>query len=115
MNTGKPAFWLVRMLDGIATPAGATRILRALLAVGLVLVAIGWLIPHHDTHDGAGIGGLAARIPGFYGIFGLVICILLVLAAKAMRRVLMRPEEYYAPYGIDSERTGRDDAGEDAP
>ena len=32
---------------------------------------------------------------GFYGIYGFVACVGLVLAAKVMRRVLMRPEDYY--------------------
>ena len=32
---------------------------------------------------------------GFYAIFGFVMCVLLVLAAKLMRVFLMRDEEYY--------------------
>ena len=32
---------------------------------------------------------------GFYGIYGFVACVLLVLAAKQMRKFLMREEDYY--------------------
>ena len=32
---------------------------------------------------------------GFYGLFGFVACVALVLVAKQLRRVLMRPEDYY--------------------
>lgn len=32
---------------------------------------------------------------GFYGIYGFVACVFLVLAARALRRVLIRPEDYY--------------------
>jgi predicted membrane metal-binding protein len=32
---------------------------------------------------------------GFHGVFGFVACVGLVLAAKALRRILMRPENYY--------------------
>ena len=32
---------------------------------------------------------------GFHGLYGLVACVALVLAAKALRRVLKRPENYY--------------------
>lgn len=32
---------------------------------------------------------------GFYGIYGFVGCVGLVLAAKEMRRIVMRPEDYY--------------------
>lgn len=32
---------------------------------------------------------------GFYGIFGFVACVGLVLAAKELRKILMRDEHYY--------------------
>jgi hypothetical protein len=32
---------------------------------------------------------------GFYGWFGFIACVTLVLVAKQLRRVLMRPEDYY--------------------
>ena len=32
---------------------------------------------------------------GFYAIFGFVVCVALVLAAKWLRTLLMRPEDYY--------------------
>ncbi|MEM7776158.1 MAG: hypothetical protein AAF732_11165 [Pseudomonadota bacterium] len=32
---------------------------------------------------------------GFYAIYGFVGCVGLVLAAKELRRLLMRPEDYY--------------------
>ncbi len=40
---------------------------------------------------------------GFYGWYGFIMCALLVVCAKAMRRVLMRDETYYAPYDVESE------------
>ena len=32
---------------------------------------------------------------GFYALFGFVACVLLVLLAKQLRKLLMRPEDYY--------------------
>lgn len=32
---------------------------------------------------------------GFHGLYGFVACVALVLAAKALRVVLHRPEDYY--------------------
>ena len=32
---------------------------------------------------------------GFYGFYGFVACVTLVLAAKGLRRILMRSEDYY--------------------
>ena len=35
------------------------------------------------------------KLFGFYGFFGFIGCVGLVLGAKALRKVLMRPEDYY--------------------
>jgi hypothetical protein len=32
---------------------------------------------------------------GFYGFYGFVSCVALVLIAKELRRILMRPDDYY--------------------
>ena len=32
---------------------------------------------------------------GFYGFFGFIACVALVLAAKELRRLVMRREDYY--------------------
>jgi hypothetical protein len=32
---------------------------------------------------------------GFYGVYGFFVCVGLVLAAKWLRTILMRPEDYY--------------------
>ncbi len=37
----------------------------------------------------------AEQLPGFYPIFGFVACVVLVLIAKEMRKLLMRGEDYY--------------------
>lgn len=41
--------------------------------------------PHFDVEN----------LFGFYGIYGFFVCIALVLLAKALRVILMRPEDYY--------------------
>ena len=33
--------------------------------------------------------------PGFYAVYGFVACVLLVLTATQLRKVLMREEDYY--------------------
>jgi hypothetical protein len=42
-------------------------------------------------HAEAGFDGLF----GFYGVYGFVACVSLVLAAKVLRKLVMRPEDYY--------------------
>ena len=40
---------------------------------------------------------------GFYSFYGFIMCAALVVAARAMRVVLMRSESYYAPQDVESE------------
>ena len=35
------------------------------------------------------------NLPGFYGLYGFGACVLLVLIAKELRKILMRGEDYY--------------------
>ena len=43
---------------------------------------------------------------GFYGLFGFVACVGLVLAAKELRKLLKRGEDYYGPDGGDGGSDG---------
>lgn len=42
-------------------------------------------------------------VPGFYAIYGFIMCAALVVCARAMRTFLMRDETYYAPKDVESE------------
>ena len=53
-----------------------------------VLFLIDFLVPKHGAFS-------IEHYFGFYGIFGFVACVALVLIAKELRKVLMRPEDYY--------------------
>ena len=37
----------------------------------------------------------AEQLPGFYGLYGFVACVVLVLLAKLLRKLVMRKEDYY--------------------
>ncbi|MGO4916915.1 hypothetical protein [Pseudogemmobacter sp. W21_MBD1_M6] len=43
------------------------------------------------------------RVPGFYALYGFFMCAALVICAKALRVLLKRPEDFYAPHDIESE------------
>jgi hypothetical protein len=61
---------------------------RAAWVIGVfLLLADLWI----HRHEGFGF----AELFGFHGVYGFVACVALVLAAKGLRRVLMRPEDYY--------------------
>ena len=43
------------------------------------------------------------EFPGFYALYGFIMCAALVICAKGMRVILKRPEDYYAPKDVESE------------
>ena len=43
------------------------------------------------------------NLPGFYGIYGFVMFTGLILAAKALRVLIKRPEDFYGDKAVDSE------------
>ena len=42
-------------------------------------------------------------LPGFYALYGFVMCAALVICARGMRVLLMRREDYYAPKDVEAE------------
>jgi len=68
--------------------ANVTKLYRGLWALGILLILGDLALHKHEAFD-------FAAFFGFYGFYGFVACVALVLTAKAMRRVLMRGEDYY--------------------
>ena len=68
---------------------------------GLIAIDVLWLAAdfvHHKHSEWSGLEGSLHEFDawvGFFPVYGFVGAFLLVLAAKQMRRVLMRPEDYY--------------------
>jgi hypothetical protein len=69
-------------------PANVTKLVRVFYVVCAVLIAIDVFVPKHGPFA-------IEHYFGFYGFFGFLACVALVLIAKQLRRVLMRPEDYY--------------------
>ena len=67
---------------------GQKRLRRAFYAACALLLALDLAIHRHAEHPWEGAFG-------FHAGYGFAACVLLVLAAKRMRLVLMRPEGYY--------------------
>ncbi|MSO99425.1 MAG: hypothetical protein EXR11_14630 [Rhodospirillaceae bacterium] len=72
----------------IDKPRNVLRIVRGLCVLGAVLFFTDAL---YEKHPHFSMDGWF----GFYAIFGFVVCVSLVLLAKWLRTVLMRPEDYY--------------------
>lgn len=77
-------------------PATVTWIVRALLAASALTVLADFFYDKHVDYE-------FQAIPGFDAIYGFVACVFLVLAAKQLRRLLMRSEDYYDQEEHDQE------------
>jgi hypothetical protein len=69
-------------------PRNVNRLVYGFYVVCALLLAIDVFVPKHGPFP-------IEHIYGFYGVFGFVACVALVLIAKQLRRVVMRPENYY--------------------
>ena len=69
------------------------KVFYALIAIDVLWLAADFLYKKKAEFEA--LGGWADGGIGFYPVYGFVGAFLLVLAAKQMRRVLMRPEDYY--------------------
>lgn len=81
MQSDGKTYWLDRKEN-------VRKVYLAVWAACIILVALDPLVHKHASF------GFDAWF-GFHGWYGFVACVGLVLAAKALRRVLMRPEDYY--------------------
>jgi len=80
MQNGRQ-YWLDRKEN-------VTTVYRAVWGIGALLLLAELFLHRHEEF------GFAAWFT-FYALFGFVACVTLVLTAKALRRILKRPEDYY--------------------
>ncbi len=69
-------------------PGNVAKVLRILYILCAALFALDFVV-HRHIETGF------ERLPAFYAIYGFIACVLLVLIAKEMRKVVMRSEDYY--------------------
>jgi len=81
MNRDEKNYWLDK-------PANVTKLYRSLWGFGIALLLLDVVVHRHAE---TGIDGLF----GYYGFYGFLACVALVLAAKLLRRAVMRAEDYY--------------------
>jgi hypothetical protein len=68
--------------------ANVDRLVRGFYAVCALLLLLDLFVPRHGAFA-------IEHLFGFYAFFGFAACVTLVLVAKQLRGVLMRPEDYY--------------------
>ncbi len=69
-------------------PSNIQWMLRVFYSICAFLVIIDFFIHRH-------IETAAEKLPAFYAIYGFVACVILVLIANQMRKLLIRDEHYY--------------------
>jgi hypothetical protein len=72
-------------------------VIWGLTAVCVLLFAADWVVHRHTEND-------LEKVFGFYALYGFVACVLLVLLAAEMRKLVMRDENYYGD--ADAQATG---------
>ena len=78
-------------------PRNVRRVVLGLVGACVILAGLDLVLHRHVSHPWE-------AMTGFYAVYGFVACVLLVLLAKEMRKVLIRKEDYYdeAPLNEDS-------------
>ena len=80
MNAKEPDFF--------DQPSNIKWMLRIFYGFCVILVITNLLIHGHSQHDWE-------QLPAFYALFGLVVCIVLAMLAKLLRKLIMRNDDYY--------------------
>ena len=78
---GEKSYWLDK-------PANVDKLVRGFYLLCAAILACDVFVPKHGKF-------MVEYAFGFYGVFGCGACVALVLIAKQLRRILMRPEDYY--------------------
>lgn len=69
-------------------PKNVKLVIRILYVSCFVLFAMDLVIHRHTVHPWE-------SFTGFYAIYGFLACVILVLLARELRKVVMRDEDYY--------------------
>ena len=86
-------------------PRNVRRVIQGLLVACAILIGLDFVIDRHVAHPWE-------KTFAFYAMYGFVACVMLVLLAKELRKIVMRREDYYGP--VPQPRPFEDDAEDGA-
>jgi len=92
---------LGRALLWVDKPGSANKIFWGLAIACAAVFAAGFTYDKHGHFE-------VENYSGFFAAYGFIMFTLLILAAKALRVFIKRPEDYYADKAIDSEAYPQD-------
>jgi hypothetical protein len=77
-------------------PKNVKLIIRIFFAVSAVLLGLNLVYHRHGSFEHSSADFAPEHYFGFYGIYGFVACVLLVIVSKyVLRKIVMRSEDYY--------------------
>lgn len=76
-------------------PRNVRLVVRGLSFICILLFALDFVVHRHLSHP-------LEELFGFYAVYGFVACVLLVLLAAEMRKLLIRPEDFYEHDGEEN-------------
>ena len=85
-------------------PRNVRRVVLGLVGACVILAGLDLVLHRHVSHPWE-------TMFGFYAVYGFVACVLLVLLAKELRKVLMRKEDYYDQEPPGDDHPSREDSG----
>ncbi len=83
-------------------PRNVRRVVLGLVGACVILVGLDLVLHRHISHPWE-------TMFGFYAVYGFVACVVLVLLAKEMRKVLIRNEDYYDEAPLSDDPLSRED------
>jgi len=100
-NAGPPAGEALRWLDHPENVKRLTKGFFVLCAVTFLLDVAFFFVHKHNSFESStsepeGLIQSAESWFGFYSLYGLVAIVLLVVLSVVLRKVVMRPEDYYS-------------------
>lgn len=69
-------------------PRNVRRVRWGLYSLCVLALVLDFVVHRHVSHPWE-------RLPEFYPLYGFAGCVVLVLAARGLRRLVMRPPDYY--------------------
>ena len=88
---------LGRMLLWVDKPGSVNKIIWTLALVCGLLFLADFTFEKHGYFD-------IEHLPGFFGVYGFVMFTGLILAAKGLRVLIKRPEDFYGDKAVDREQ-----------
>ncbi len=88
--------WLGRKLLWVDNPANVKRVFQVLILICIGLFFSDFIYARHGKFE-------FEQYWGFYGAFGFIAFCIVIFGAKALRTLIKRDEDYYAPHVVDTE------------